>query len=37
LPAQPGISSLVRHGCNPELTNLNLTSCIVKTDHNVMA
>src|SRR5579862_6840076 len=27
-PAQPGISSLVRLGCKPELTSLNLTSCI---------
>src|SRR5579872_891931 len=27
-PAQPGISSLVRLGCKPALTSLNLTSCI---------
>src|SRR5581483_10973375 len=29
--AQPGISSLVRLGCKPELTSLNLTSCIAAT------
>src|ERR1051326_6351183 len=33
-PAQPGISSLVRRGCKPELTSLNLTSCIAATPEN---
>src|SRR5579864_8123351 len=33
-PAQPGISSLVRLGCKPELTSLNLTSCIATTPEN---
>src|SRR5579864_1741096 len=33
-PAQPGISSVVRLGCKPALTSLNLTSCIAATPEN---